>query len=51
MADAETPPAAKAALARELRMTQAAIDVACAHDVQGDDLDELAARREARLSG
>jgi len=51
MSHADTPPAAKAALARELRMTQGAIDAACAGEAQGDDLDELAARREARLSG
>jgi hypothetical protein len=51
MVDPETSPAAKAALARELRMTQGAIDSAVGHVTVGDDLDELATRREARLSG
>ena len=50
MADPETPPAALAALARELRMTRAAIDAAGHTTTQGDDLDDLAARREARLA-
>jgi ribosomal protein S9 len=51
MVDPETPPAALAALARELRMTQAAIDAVAGRVTEGDEIDELTARREARLSG
>lgn len=44
--DPDTPPAAQAAVARELRMMLAVI--AARPKDQGDDLDELASRRAAR---
>jgi hypothetical protein len=51
MVDPETSPSALAALARELRMTQAAIDALVGRVTEGDEIDDLRARREARLSG
>ena len=48
--DPDTPRAVLPHLARELRQTRTLIDALMRIQAKGDSLDELAARREARLS-